>query len=82
MPSLLQTDVTDEELHHYLAVAPTPHSRKGHAVFPNAIVDETSWLNALEARVKANLAAKPMLRIMGMKDVPLTTRAIIRAYAT
>ena len=41
MPSLLQTDATDEEMRHYLAVAPTPHSRKGHAVFPKAIVGET-----------------------------------------
>lgn len=80
MPSLLQGDVTDEEMRHYLEVAPTPHSRKGHAVFPKAIVGETDWLNDLEARVTANLATKPMLRIMGLKDVPLTTRAYLRKW--
>jgi len=80
MRSLLQVEATDEEMRHYLAVAPTPHSRKGHAVFPKAIVGESDWLDALEARVKANLAAKPMLRIMGMKDVPLTTKAYLRKW--
>ncbi len=80
MPALLQGDTTEEEMRHYLAVAPTPHSRKGHAVFPKAIVGETDWLHALEGRVRANLAAKPMLRIMGMKDVPLTTRAYLRKW--
>lgn len=80
MPSLLQVDLTDEEMRHYLDVAPTPHSRTGHAVFPKAIVGETSWLNALETRVSANLTDKPMLRIMGMKDVPLTTRAYLRKW--
>lgn len=80
LPALVQTDVTDDEMRHYLDVAPTPHSRTGHAVFPKAIVGETAWLNELEARVTANLADKPMLRIMGMKDVPLTTKAYLRKW--
>ena len=80
MPSLLQTEITDDELRHYLDVAPTPHSRIGHAVFPKAIVGETEWLEALETRVRANLADLPMLRIMGMKDVPLTTKAYLRKW--
>ncbi|MEM7326455.1 MAG: alpha/beta fold hydrolase [Actinomycetota bacterium] len=80
MPSLLQVDITDDELRHYLDVAPSPHSRLGHAVFPKAIVGETAWLNELEARVRANLADRPMLRIMGMKDVPLTTKAYLRKW--
>lgn len=80
MRSLLQSEVTDAEMRHYIEVAPTPHSRLGHAVFPKAIVGETAWLDALEARVKANLLDRPMLRIMGMKDVPLTTKAYLRKW--
>lgn len=80
MPSLLQVDATDEEMRHYLEVAPTPHSRIGHAIFPKAIVGETAWLDALETRVRANLGDRPMLRIMGLKDVPLTTKAYLRKW--
>ena len=80
MPALIQHDATDAELRHYLDVAPTPHSRKGHAIFPKAIVGETEWLTALEQRVRANLSHLPMLRIMGMKDVPLTTKAYLRKW--
>lgn len=80
MPSLLQVDVTEDEMRHYRDVAPTPHSRTGHAVFPKAIVGETAWLNQLEARVTATLSDTPMLRIMGMKDVPLTTKAYLRKW--
>jgi len=53
---------------------------KGHAIFPKAIVGETEWLTALEQRVRANLSHLPMLRIMGMKDVPLTTKAYLRKW--
>ena len=80
MPSLLQAEPTDEEMRHYLDVAPTPHSRTGHAIFPKAIVGETEFLEALEVRVRSNLAHLPMLRIMGMKDVPLTTKAYLRKW--
>ncbi len=80
MPALLQAPMTDDELRHYLDVAPTPHSRIGHAVFPKAIVGETAWLADLERRVRANLADRPMLRIMGLKDVPLTTKAYLRKW--
>lgn len=80
MPALLQGAPTDAEMRHYLDVAPTPHARKGHAIFPKAIVGETAWLEALEQRVRANLADRPMLRIMGMKDVPLTTKAYLRKW--
>ena len=80
MPALLQTKATADEMRHYLDVAPTPHSRIGHAVFPKAIVGETVWLDGLEARVKTNLSDRPMLRIMGMKDVPLTTKAYLRKW--
>ena len=80
MPSLLQSGATEEEMRHYIDVAPTPHSRIGHAVFPKAIVGETAWLNDLEARVRATLSEKPMLRIMGLKDVPLTTKAYLRKW--
>ena len=80
MPALLQHGATDEEMRHYVEVAPTPHSRIGHAVFPAAIVGETNWLDDLEARVAANLGDRPMLRIMGMRDLPLTTKAYLRKW--
>ncbi|MEM7142649.1 MAG: alpha/beta fold hydrolase [Actinomycetota bacterium] len=80
MKGLLQGDVTDEEMRHYVDVAPTPHSRIGHAVFPKAIVGETAWLDELETRVKATLLDCPMVRIMGMKDTALTTKAYLRKW--
>ena len=80
MRSLLQSEITDAELRHYVDLAPTPHSRLGHAIFPKAIVGETEWLDALEARVRTTLLDRPMLRIMGMKDVPLTTKAYLRKW--
>ncbi|MEM7091754.1 MAG: alpha/beta fold hydrolase [Actinomycetota bacterium] len=80
MPALLQRRPSDEVMRHYLDVAPTPDSRRGHAVFPKAIVGEAEWLDALEQRVKATLSGLPMLRIMGLKDVPLTTKAYLRKW--
>ena len=80
MKLLVQAPMTDAELAHYVDTAPSPHSRTGHAVFPKAIVGENEWLMALEERVKANLAGLPMLRIMGMKDVPMTTRAVLAKW--
>ena len=80
MKSLLQSETTDDEMRHYIDVAPTPHSRLGHAVFPKAIVGENEWLDALEQRVRVNLSDRPMLRIMGLKDVPLTTKAYLRKW--
>ena len=80
MPILLQTQMSDREFAHYLETAPTPESRIGHAVFPKAIVGETPWLAELEARVDANLSDRPLLRIMGMKDVPLTRPAVLAIW--
>ncbi|MGI9605529.1 MAG: DUF1330 domain-containing protein, partial [Acidimicrobiales bacterium] len=77
---LLQGPVTYEEMRHYADVAPSPHSRIGHAIFPKAIVGETSWLTELEKRVNATLAHLPMLRITGMKDVPMTTKAFLAKW--
>ncbi len=77
---LLQVPLSDAEFAHYDDVAPTPHSRIGHAVFPKAIVGETPWLAELEARVVANLSDRPLLRVMGMKDTPLTTRAVLAKW--
>ena len=80
MPPLLMAKPTAEEMRHYIDVAPSPHSRKGHPLFAKAIVGETEWLDALERRVRANLSDRPMLRIMGLKDVPLTTKAYLRKW--
>ena len=70
-------EMIDEEMCYYADVAPTPHSRLGHAVFPKAIVGETEFLEALETRVKSNLGHLPMLRIMGMKDVFFTMKVYL-----
>ncbi len=80
MPPLLSAKLTSEEMRHYIGVAPSPHSRTGHPRFAKAIVGETAWLNALEQRVRANLSHLPLVRIMGMKDVPLTTKAYLRKW--
>ena len=80
MKMLLQTPITDAEFAHYDDVAPTPHSRIGHAVFPKAIVGETPWMADLEQRVTANLHDRPLLRIMGMKDKPMTTRPFLAKW--
>ncbi len=80
MPSLLASQLTAEEMRHYVDVAPSPHSRKGHPLFAKAIVGESQWLEHLEQRVRANLSDRPMLRIMGMNDVPLSTRAYLRKW--
>lgn len=80
MPPLLAAKLTNEEMRHYIEVAPSPHSRTGHPRFAKAIVGETEWLDALERRVRANLSDLPMVRIMGMKDVPLTTKAYLRKW--
>lgn len=80
MKSLVRAPMTDAELAHYVETAPSPHSRAGHAVFPAAIVGEAQWLSELEQRVKANLGGRPMLRIMGMKDAPMTTRAYLAKW--
>lgn len=80
MKSLIQAPVTADEMRHYIDVAPSPHSRMGHAIFPKAIVGETAWLTELETRVNATLADLPMLRITGMKDVPMTTRAFLAKW--
>ena len=80
MPALLQGEHTDEELRHYIDVVPTPESRRGHAIFPKAILGETAFLEALEVRVRANLGHLPMLRIMGLKDTALATKAYLRKW--
>ncbi|MEM9464468.1 MAG: alpha/beta fold hydrolase [Actinomycetota bacterium] len=80
MPSLLQVDVTDDEMRHYLDVAPTPESRRGHAVFPKAILGEDEWLVALERRMHTAVGHLPMLRITGMKDAALASKAYMRKW--
>jgi len=80
MKALVQVPMSHAEFAHYDDVAGTPESRIGHAVFPKAIVGETPWLAELEARVVANLSDRPLLRVMGLKDTPLTTRAMLSKW--
>ena len=80
MKMLLQGPITEAEFAHYTDVAPTPESRIGHAVFPKAITSEGPWLGEVEKRVDATLLGRPMLRIMGLKDIPMTTKAFLAKW--
>lgn len=80
MRMLVQDDMTQAEWAHYKDVAPDAETRKGHAVFPVAIVGETEWLAEVEKRVAATLSDRPMLFIVGMKDTPMTTKSFLGAW--
>ena len=80
MRALLQAPITDAEFAHYDEVAPTPESRRGHAVFVTSILAEAPWLAELERRVDATLLDRPLLRVMGLKDKPLTTRGFLAKW--
>ncbi len=68
MKRSLKATLTDAEFDHYLSVVPTPESRTGIAVFPREIRAAKPWMVGLEQRVKANLSAKPIVLVWGMKD--------------
>jgi len=80
LPALLQARLSDAEFAHYDEVAPTYRSRIGHATFVASIVGEREWLTELERRVDATLLDKPMLRIFGYKDKPLTTKEFVAKW--
>ena len=80
LPSLLQVPLSDAEFSHYDGVAPTYRSRVGHATFLASIVGERQWLANLERRVDDVLLDKPMLRILGYKDTPLTTKEFLAKW--
>jgi len=80
LPALVQVHLSDGELAHYDDVAPTYRSRIGHATFLASIVGEDRWLAELELRVDATLLDKPMLRILGYKDKPLTTKEFVAKW--
>ena len=68
MKRSLKTKLTDVEFDHYVAVVPTPDSRRGIAVFPEQIRGAKPWMAELEDRVKSNLSEKPIVLVCGMKD--------------
>lgn len=80
LPAVVQARLSDAELAHYDDVAPTYRSRIGHATFVASIVGEDEWLSELERRVDATLLDKPMLRILGYKDKPLTTKKFVAKW--
>ncbi|MGI9646506.1 MAG: alpha/beta fold hydrolase [Ilumatobacteraceae bacterium] len=80
LPALLRATPTATELAHYDEVAPTYASRIGHATFLASITGERDWLADLERRVDTTLLDKPMLRILGYKDKPLTTREFLAKW--
>ena len=80
LPALVQATLSDAELAHYDDVAPTYQSRIGHATFVASIVGEDAWMAGLEQRVDATLLDKPMLRILGYKDKPLTTKEFVTKW--
>ena len=77
---MVQNDMTDGELAHYADVAPTPESRMGQWVFPLAITGEKAWLAEVEKRVDRTLLHLPLLRVMGMKDAPMTSKAMLAKW--
>ncbi len=80
MKRALQTPISDQEFNHYAAVAPTPESRSGFAVFPGEIVKEKAWFEALESRVAANLGDKPILLFFGHKDPMLAGDSFVEHW--
>lgn len=80
LPALLQTEPTAAELAHYDDVAPTYASRIGHATFLASITGEGEWLAELEQRVDVTLLDRPVLRVLGLRDKPLTTREFVAKW--
>jgi len=68
MKRTLKAKLTDAEFDHYIAVVPTPQSRRGIAVFPKQIRAARPWLTELERRVESTLSEKPIVLVWGMKD--------------
>lgn len=68
MKRTLKAKLTDAEFNHYVAVVPTPRSRRGIAEFPKQIRAAEPWLAELEQRVKSTLSDKPVVLVWGMKD--------------
>ena len=68
MKRTLKAGLTDAEFDHYIAVVPTPQSRRGIAVFPKQIRAAKPWLTELERRVESTLSEKPIVLVWGMKD--------------
>lgn len=68
MKRSLKAKLTDAEFNHYIAVVPTPRSRRGIAVFPIQILAAKPWLAELEQRVTSTLSDKPIVLAWGMKD--------------
>ncbi len=80
LPTLLQRELTETEFRHYDDVAPTYASRIGHARFLSSITGEREWLADLERRVDTHLADKPLLRVLGYRDKPLTTGEFVAKW--
>jgi haloalkane dehalogenase len=68
MKRSLKAKLTDVEFDHYVAVVPTPQSRRGIAEFPKQILAAEPWLAELERRVNPTLGDKPIVLVWGMKD--------------
>ncbi|GMQ85746.1 MAG: haloalkane dehalogenase [Acidimicrobiia bacterium] len=68
MKRILKAELTETEFEHYVAVVPTPRSRRGIAMFPIQIRAAKSWLAELEQRVKSTLGNQPIVVVWGMKD--------------
>ncbi|MCP3989222.1 MAG: alpha/beta fold hydrolase [Actinomycetia bacterium] len=81
MPTFLQVKLSDAEFAHYTETAPSPEFRAGHAVFPAAIVGESSWLAEMNQRVRTHLSDRPVLFVMGMKDKVLTSKSFFDRWS-
>ena len=80
MKRSLRVKLSEAEFNHYVAVVPTPESRKGIAIFPKEIRASKPWMGQLERRVKQNLSDKPMLLVWGMKDPAFGRGGILQRW--
>jgi haloalkane dehalogenase len=67
VPRVIQRNLSQAELHHYLAVQPSPDARVGVAKFPTEIRQSPLPIR-LERAVPEILGDKPALIVWGMKD--------------
>lgn len=75
-PNVVRT-LSAEEKDHYRSVQPSPELRVGVAEAPRQIVAATSWLAALEVRVRRELAAKPTLITFPMADRAFPAKTVL-----
>lgn len=77
IPGATSRKLTDEEMHHYRAVQPTPASRAGVAELPRQLVDATPWLAELAVTVPRELGGKRTLITWPMRDIAFPAKKLL-----